>query len=190
MKTLTLLAALTLAPCAPAADISGGYGPPPAKAKKSEYTNCLEYVEQVGDCLLVVGLPKDFTPKAYYTSFRVESLKWADGTEVEKGVYLCTIWEGEDQNRKKLDKPVWRRQKQYEPATTAGEVQSLTPFRPEIAPNGVSPRPTLTVAKTGSAVADHMCPTCGAGPWYSILGFNGDGTHNHLCPNCGTVFTH
>lgn len=76
----------------------------------------------------------------------------------------------------------------------ATEVRPSTPFRPSVQPvhSGVS---TIGVTAAGAipVVAgdrSHLCPSCGAGPWTVIRGFNPDGTHTHTCESCGKSFKH
>lgn len=186
---LILAAVIALASPVYGIDVTIDYGPPAkaeparvakweAKGKPVEYQKCLEYVQTVGDCLLCVGMPKDFAPKAYYTAFAVDKL---DGFPA--GVYLCS-WPDTGKP------PRMDRQTKYEPQA-APEVRSIPTFPgvPATVRGGL-PDGRVTVTKTGSAVADHLCPRCGTGPWYEIAGFNADGTHNHWCPNCRQMFSH
>jgi len=125
-----------------------------------DYTACLKAVKAGETVYLAVGV------KAHDGDFRVESLKG-----VASGRYKC--WKDAEGT------PV------MQPA--AEEVRPFSTF-PATVRGGLSDgRVTVNFR---SAVADHHCPNCGGGPWYTIYGFNADGTHSHRCGNCGNVFSH
>lgn len=175
----TTLAALLVALSSPAyaVDISIDYGPPAAKTTVDarDYAACLAAVDRGETVYLAVGPYQD----REITDYWIEKLP-----PMPNGRYRCWLDPVHGQRMEPADAPAVKVAPEVRPAPTFPQ-----PVPGIGVQSSMSTGPRVTV-KTGSAVAEHYCPKCRTGPWYTIMGWNPDDTHNHLCQNCGQVFSH
>lgn len=146
MRLISWLAALVLAGPVFAVDVTIDFGPKAKTATgKDEYKECVKHVEKVGPCLLLIGMPDGYVPRAYYTSFTTPEVKG-----FSPGVYLCEMYAGE---------PSMSRRPELEPAVV---VPTAMPYGPTVTFPQSYTAP-FTFGASGAAGTTCANGNCGAG---------------------------